>query len=126
MTGVGFWLPWPPSVNRYWRHGRGRTYIAKPGAQYRQEVHRLTTGILYEPLAGRLCVRLTAFPPDNRLRDIDNIAKALLDALEGRVFVNDSQIDHLIIRRGAKRVGGQVWVDIDTVDGVVNECKGDG
>ena len=35
-----------------------------------------------KPLTGKLVVDVEVFPPDNRRRDIDNVQKALLDALE--------------------------------------------
>lgn len=54
-----------------------------------------------KPLGGRLAVRLDAYPPDRRKRDLDNIGKAFLDALiHGGVYRDDSQIDRLEIIRG--------------------------
>jgi crossover junction endodeoxyribonuclease RusA len=39
-------------------------------------------------------------PPDRRRRDIDNTAKAILDALAGAgVYDDDCQIDRLVIER---------------------------
>ena len=47
-------------------------------------------------MAGMLAVKVRAYPPDRRKRDIDNIQKPLLDALEkGKAFYNDCQIKHL-------------------------------
>jgi len=41
-----------------------------------------------KPMAGMLAVKVRAYPPDRRKRDIDNIQKPLLDALEkGRPFL---------------------------------------
>ena len=48
----------------------------------------------------RLSVLINAYPPDRRKRDLDNILKSLLDALQhARVYPDDSQIDRLTIIR---------------------------
>lgn len=60
----------------------------------------------------RLSVTIYAYPPDRRKRDLDNILKCLLDSLEkAQVFVDDSQIDELIIRR-VRPNDGKVVVNI--------------
>lgn len=100
-------LPFPPSVNRYWRHltrGKlaGRVLISEEGRAYREAIvatiRQLSLG---GPLLGRLCVELVAHPPDRRQRDLDNLLKATLDGLQhARVYGNDGQIDRLVITRG--------------------------
>ncbi len=63
----------------------------------------------------RIRVRVDAFPPDKRKRDLDNIFKALLDALQWcKVFSDDSQIDELIITRQPS-IEGRVVVYIDAI-----------
>ena len=57
---------------------------------------------------------VTLHPPDRRRRDLDNAMKSLLDALEyGGVYADDSQVDHLEIRRGAPVSGGSCVVEIE-------------
>ena len=116
-------LPWPPSVNHYFmeyamppaagvirkrlkEHGWGGFHqwlrkntrvmkrVGEKGHQYRADVqeyvlqNRLNKGVR-EPL--RMIMLVTA--PDRRERDLDNIYKPLLDALEHAcVFLNDSQV----------------------------------
>lgn len=65
------------------------------------------------PLEGRLSVKLYAYPPDQRKRDLDNLAKATFDALQAAgVIKDDSQIDKLYIERRAPVKGGSVLVHI--------------
>jgi len=60
-------------------------------------------------------VIVTAYPPDKRKRDLDNILKALLDAMQGSLYEDDSQIDQLLIKRGDVIKGGKVRVTIEEI-----------
>jgi len=111
-------LPYPPSVNHYWRRVGNRTLISKKGREYRRAVnaHLTIYGFKDHPLAGRISASFTAFPPDRRKRDLDNLLKALLDALEhAGVYRDDSQIDSLTIERGEVVQGGCVSAFLHTL-----------
>ena len=46
------------------------------------------------------CIGIVALVPrSSRLKDCDNLAKGILDAMQGIVYVNDSQIQCLTVRR---------------------------
>ncbi len=106
-------LPYPPSVNHYWRHVGWRTLISREGRRFRKEVVALLAAQRARPLNGRLVVRVTVHPPDERRRDLDNVQKALLDALQrGGALHDDSQIDELVIKRGAVIPNGKTIVQI--------------
>lgn len=48
----------------------------------------------------RLAVRIQAYPPRHGRRDLDNLLKALLDAMQDAgIYEDDSQIDYLAIER---------------------------
>jgi crossover junction endodeoxyribonuclease RusA len=56
---------------------------------------------------------MDAFPPDHRRRDLDNIQKPVLDALEhAGVYEDDSQIDLLITRRREAVADGRLTIEI--------------
>ncbi len=90
-------LPYPPSINHYWRNVGGRTLISRTGRQYKQEVACELRGL--KPLEGELAIGVFIYPPDKRRRDIDNVLKALLDALQGSVYIDDNQIMRLAIAK---------------------------
>lgn len=99
-------LPWPPSLNRYYRTFRGRILIAADGRAYRTAVarHVALQCIGREPLADRLAVEIALAPPDRRRRDLDNTLKALLDACtHAGLWRDDELIDDLRIVRGPVR-----------------------
>jgi crossover junction endodeoxyribonuclease RusA len=105
-------LPYPPSVNMYWRRNKGMgMHISAEGKQFRAEVIHQCCGKV--GVMGRILVDVRAYPPDKRKRDLDNIFKALLDALNhARMIEDDGLIDVLKIQRGEPTKGGQVVVTI--------------
>lgn len=106
-------LPYPPSVNHYWRRVGARTLISRGGRRYRKDVCAALAADSAAPMEGRLAVRVVVRPPDRRRRDLDNVGKALLDALEhGGAYRDDSQIDRLLLERGEVLPPGGVTVEI--------------
>lgn len=93
-------LPFPPSMNTYWRNVKGRTLISKKGREYRKAVIDIFKNYSSPKLTARISVEIDFYPPDRRRRDIDNSLKAPLDALtHAGVWEDDSQIDRLSIYR---------------------------
>ncbi len=123
-------LPYPPSLNSYYVLGRVKKkkkrgafpwfdragnpgVILKRKSEYRCAIRISGEGKKYHLLVnqavkkkgapkytGRIQIVIWVITPDKKLRDLDNLCKALLDALESAgVFENDSQIDDLNIRR---------------------------
>lgn len=105
-------LPWPPSVNHYWvRNRNGSMRISDWGLDFRQLAMVACRKAKVRSLDGRLFMHVTAFPPDKRRRDLDNILKAILDAMQhAGAYKDDSQIDVLSITRGQPNRNG--YVDI--------------
>ena len=116
MTRITLTLPWPPSVNRYWRAFNGRVIISKDGRLYRTAAIAACRGI--EPMSGFVAVRIRAYPPDKRRRDLDNVLKAALDGLvHGGVLEDDSDIHDLRIVRQGVRDGGELEIELEAMNG---------
>ncbi|MEA9438534.1 RusA family crossover junction endodeoxyribonuclease [Aeromonas caviae] len=115
-------LPWPPSTNRIWRNvavkGKPRTLLSQEGRVYRKAA---ADACLVAKLAGkqipdRLALRLVVQAPDRRARDLDNTVKAVQDALtHAGVWLDDSQIDRLLVERGPVVKGGMVSVTVEVM-----------
>lgn len=112
-------LPYPPSVNAMWRTPRsgplaGRTMLSQEGRQYRKAVEQavvLQRGGCIDASA-RLAVDIECRMPDRRKRDLDNLPKAILDALtHAGLWADDSQVDELRVWR-SPQLTGQVVVKI--------------
>ncbi len=111
-----FDLPYPPSVNHYWRRVGARTLISRQGRAFRDSVCSLLALRRLHPLEGWLKVHLQFFPPDRRRRDVDNIQKPVLDALQhAGVYHDDFQIVSLVTDRLEPREGGQLVVAVTQV-----------
>ena len=109
-------LPYPPSINHYWRRVGPRTLISREGRTFRRNVCALLggSGARKPPAGGRIALAMDAFPPDRRRRDLDNLQKSVLDALEhAGVYLDDSQIDILLTRRRPCIRGGKLDVRVD-------------
>lgn len=110
-------LPYPPSMNTYWRNFRGNTVLSKAGREYKTAVAECVVEQNVPKFGDkRLEVTLFLYPRSKVVTDLDNRLKAVLDGLEeAGVYDNDSQIDVLMIQRGEIRKGGAVDVMIEVL-----------
>jgi len=107
-------LPFPPSLNHYYRHLGHVTLISRRGREYRNLVIALLAKQGIRPLVGALNLELELYPPDRRRRDADNAMKALLDALaHAGVYQDDSQIMHLEVWKLPPVAGGKAVVHLE-------------
>lgn len=116
-------LPWPPSVNRYWRsvtiNKAARVLISRDGHAYRGAVQvavlnaRMRGDCVLVRIAHPIAVTIEAHAPDRRARDLDNLPKAILDSLtHAGVWTDDSIIDELHVLRRPVTPGGRIVVTI--------------
>ena len=107
-------LPFPPSVNTYWRTYNGRMPISEKGRAYRKAVaDQVLIQRGNKHYEGKVKMTIEAFRPDKRKRDLDNLLKAPLDALtHAGVYMDDQLIVDLRIY-WAEDDGGYLKVKIE-------------
>jgi crossover junction endodeoxyribonuclease RusA len=117
MMPLNITLPWPPSVNTYWRTVNGRMLISADGRAYRKAVaDQMLIQRAQKHFDGPLQLTVEAYRPDNRRRDLDNLLKAALDSLaHAGVYEDDSQIHDLRIY-WAPDIGGMLKITIEEME----------
>jgi len=109
-------LPYPPTVNHiYRRTKRGQVFLDDRASSYRDEVI-LMIGKGHTTLTGPIQVRVDAYMPDKRKRDLDNIFKSLNDALtHAGVWRDDSQIERIVANKQGVESPGRVVVTVSQI-----------
>ncbi|WP_256849887.1 RusA family crossover junction endodeoxyribonuclease [Pantoea sp. Fr-CA_6] len=109
-------LPFPPSVNTYWRNTRKGVLISASGRCFRSNTLASVMEQLKRrpvPITDNVEVSVLLFPPDKRQRDLDNYLKALFDSLtHAGVWGDDSQIKRLSVEWGEQARSGKAEVII--------------
>lgn len=109
-------LPFPPSVNGYWRSTqkgvliseRGRIFRSNALAAIYQQLRSRPTALLTE-----LDVHLVLSPPNRAKRDLDNFQKALFDSLtHAGIWKDDSQVKRMTVEWGEVTKGGKAEITI--------------
>jgi len=110
-------LPFPPSVNCYWRSPgkgakiseRGRTYRVNAIAAVYEQLRRRPQAITHE-----IDIQVVLYPPNRAKRDLDNFQKALFDSLtHAGVWTDDSQIKRMLVEWGSVTCHGKAEVTIN-------------
>lgn len=120
LKSLTYTLPWPPSVNHYWRRvlvsGKPRTLLSKEGRDYKIKAVDAVKNQRHGhsvPLSGRIAISVTLFPPDKRRYDLDNRIKAIQDSLTAAgVWEDDNQVKVLHLEEGEVVKGGSCIVHI--------------
>ena len=107
-------LPWPPSVNHYYRHVGSKVLISRDGREYRERIVNKLKLENITTFSGPVELFIELYPPDNRRRDVDNSLKCLLDSFShGGLYQDDSQIFKLtVIKRDPIPPEGMAYVRI--------------
>ncbi|HBS6405130.1 RusA family crossover junction endodeoxyribonuclease [Klebsiella pneumoniae] len=127
-----FILPFPPSVNSYWRSpnkgtAKGKLLVSEAGRKFKHAVRAVIIEQLKavpKPSASPAEVVIVLYPPDYRRRDLDNYNKALFDALTyAGIWEDDSQVKRMTIEWGENAKGGRVEITITAFNKVLDVCS---
>lgn len=105
-------LPYPPSVNRYWRRSKFGMYLSKEARDYKEKVKQLVPE--QTPTSDRVEAIVKVFRPRRR-GDLDNVMKAVFDSLKGLLYVDDSQIYRILAILDDDKVNPRVEVEINAL-----------
>jgi crossover junction endodeoxyribonuclease RusA len=123
---INLTLPYPPTVNHYWKStvkrvagnkGRVITRVSDEGKAFAEQVFWLVREQkAHKNLKADLKLVIHVYVPDRRRRDIDNLSKSLFDAMQkAGVYEDDTQIkDFRMIHSGIVK-GGKVTLSIEEI-----------
>lgn len=120
MGAIRLTLPWPPTVNTYYRRHGHVIHLSNRGRHYGNAVARIVRK--EQPLTRlveQVGVLIELWPPNRARWDVDNRAKAVLDALtKAMLWRDDSQVRDLrIVDRQEIVKGGICKVTVFTLKG---------
>ena len=108
-------LPLPPSANSYWRHVGNRVLLSKEARLYRG-MCELAAVAQWKgaPLEGPVRIHADVYMADKR-GDLMNREKQLLDAIQGVVMLNDSQVVDMRMVRHLDKLRPRVELTVESV-----------
>ena len=117
-----FELPWPPSVNHYYRHVGPRVLISRDGRRYRKRIVSMFRNEVVSTYCCPVEIAIELYPPDFRRRDADNSPKCLLDTLtHAKLYEDDSLIRKLTVTKhnpkppsGMAHIKVKEWIEDKT------------
>jgi len=81
-----------------------------------QEACRAQLPLLFTPYKGSIKATIHIILPNKRRRDIDNIAKLVLDALNNLTYLDDNQITELhMYKHTDKQIGPLTTITIEEI-----------
>lgn len=102
-------LPFPPTVNTYWRRVGNKTLLSAHARQYHKDCAYFLAGSV-KPIDYPVMAHVEFVLPDRRKRDLDNYAKALFDTL----VKNNTLLDDSLIKACFNYFtypGKEIWMD---------------
>lgn len=117
MAEVSLHVAGNPRAKQSFRVGSSHGYI-DPMVRIWQDMVRveaLSAMKTHPPLTGGVWVTLEFYMPTRRRVDVDNLSKAVLDALKGVVYEDDRQIVRLVVNKYFRRIDSGVTITVEEV-----------
>lgn len=119
VDGVSFTVPGQPVPKQSFRYAHGGGYTP---AHVKAWQERVGYAARYEyklpPYRGAVVVRLEFWMKNHRRVDLDNLSKAILDALNGVVWKDDTQVEQLNLYKFVDSDDPRVTVHVRTAGSV--------
>ena len=120
--GYTFEVPGCPVPKQRARRGRhGRWYTPQATRSYEAKVGWAAKAAgLHAPHNGLVGLKVRLWFPDRRRRDVDNVVKAIMDALNGLAYSDDSQVIELFVSRQVDRQRPRAEVTVERISEYTN------
>ena len=111
---VAFYVEGKPVPKQSYRHSKNGGYTSPRVKAWQEHVAWIAQSEMRgEPtLTGDLAVSMTFSLHDRRRRDLDNLSKGVLDAMNGIVFDDDRQVVDLHLRKQYSKEHPGVFVKV--------------
>lgn len=96
----------------------GHAYMPERTRRYESLVRRLSKGVFQVPMECDVDVSILFCLPDRRRRDLDNLAKGVMDGMNGVAFRDDSQVCSLSVCKMYRKGAGFAVVEVVPSGGV--------
>jgi crossover junction endodeoxyribonuclease RusA len=119
---VCLYLPFPPSLNRYYVKTRNGVFISKKGKEFRAETIKSINEQLgsFKTIDNNVKVGIIFHPPRAGIFDSDNYLKGLFDSItHAKVWDDDSQVSQHYAYKGEKIKNGKTIVIISDADPII-------
>ena len=121
MTSITLRLPYPTSVNRIWRSGKGKVFrsteyqawIAEAQGCWLQQKSKQE----HKTIKGEYCLSIKAARPDKRRRDIGNLEKVVSDLLESMGVIEDDCLANRITMEWTTEITDGILVTVSKWSG---------
>jgi crossover junction endodeoxyribonuclease RusA len=95
---VSVTLPYPPSTNHLYRRLRGQLALTPEAREFRHHARLICASVVDRPISDPVAVYLRIYRP-RRVGDLDNLLKAVLDACNGVIWVDDALVTGIHAQR---------------------------
>lgn len=119
MSTIRFTVPGEPVTWKRARRGRGRSYTDPKDAAHREKIRAFARNAgVRRPFAGPVALELAFYrrkadaPTALCTGDLDNLEKAVKDALSGIAYVDDRQVTDVVKRKRIDRARPRTEVTV--------------
>lgn len=112
-------FPYPPSANRYWRVWGGRVVRSTEARSYKIVCQGIAAMAKNKKLEGDVAVSVVLHPKKTKKGeasktriDLDNALKVVIDAMQGVIYANDSQVVRIVAQVGCPLTDGGLTIDV--------------
>ena len=112
-------LPYPPSANRYWRVWGGRVVRSSEATSYKAICRGIATLSKHPTIDGPVSISVLLHPKKTKKGaasktriDLDNALKVVIDAMQGVIYANDSQVVRIVAQVGCPLTDGGLTIEV--------------